>query len=170
VHKIGRARAYAILLTALLLHLTILGRFRILGSVPDLVLLCVVFFGLFLGRGPGLETGLVSGMIEDLFALDYFGINMVVMGATGLVAGSLNTSFVRESKRTQAIIVFACSLFSMWLHFSLASAFSGSVGFGAYEYLRSSALMTAAYTSVVSIPIYRYLLNSFSLSEPDDLL
>jgi rod shape-determining protein MreD len=159
-----------VLILAVLIHLTVLDRFRICGARPDLVMICVVFFGLFLGRAAGLEAGVVSGLLVDIYALDHFGINMLVLGATGLVAGSLKTSFVKESKRSQALIVFACTAFSMSLHYAVVSAFSGAVSFGMSEYLRSGVLITAIYTSLVSVPVFAQFLKTFRLSEPDELL
>ena len=48
------------MLLALLVNATVLDHFRIFGARPDLMIVCVTFFGLFLGRAAGLETGLVA--------------------------------------------------------------------------------------------------------------
>jgi rod shape-determining protein MreD len=170
MHKIGRLGAYTIMAAALLIQLTFLGRFRIFGAEPDLMLLCVTFFGLFLGPAAGLETGAVAGAMMDIFSLDYFGINTFVYTATGLLSGALNTSFVRESRRTQALIVFFCTAFSMCLHFFLASVFSGSVELGFYEYLRACVIPAGLYTAAVSIPVFAKLSGVYNLREREDLL
>ena len=158
------------MLLALLVQATVLGRFRICGARPDLMIICVTFFGLFLGRRAGLETGLAAGVLTDLFSLDYFGINIFVYGATGLLAGALKTSFIKESKRTQALMVFLCTAFSMCLHFSLASAFSRSISFGFPEYLKACVLPTGVYTTVVSVPVFMKFIEMYKLREQDDLL
>ncbi len=170
MHKVGRLKVYCILLLALLVQATVLSRFTIMGSRPDLMIICVIFFGLFLGRSAGLEVGAVAGLMTDLFSLDYFGINMVVYGITGLLAGSLRSSFARESKRSQALLVFACTAFSMCVHFAIASAFSRSISLGFFEYLKVCVVPAGIYTALVSIPIFMKFINMYSLKEQDDLL
>lgn len=170
MYKVGRLKVYCILLMALLVQVTILGHFRILGARPDLMVVCVTFFGLFFGRTAGLETGIAAGFLTDLFSLDYFGINMFVYGITGLLAGSLRYSFVRESKRSQALLVFFCTAFAMCLHYCLASSFSRSVSFGLPEYLMACIVPVGLYTAVVSIPVFMKFIDMYRLKEQEDLL
>lgn len=170
MYKVGRFRVYCILFMALLLQVTILGHFRIAGARPDLMVICVTFFGLFFGRSAGLETGIVAGALTDLFSLDYFGINMFVYGITGLLAGSLRSSFAKESKRSQALLVFFCAAFSMCLHFSIASVFSRSLSFGFLEYFMTCIVPVGLYTAIVSIPVFMKFIEMHHLEEQDDLL
>lgn len=170
MYKIGRIRGYLILYIAALLSVTVLDHLRIFGSRPDLTLICVVFFGLFLGRTAGLEAGLFAGFVTDIFSLDYFGINMITYGMSGLVAGMLSISFIKESKRTQFLLVFACAVFSMSLHFTLASSFSRSAILGFGEYLASSIVPGSIYTALVSIPIFIKFIELYGLREREELL
>jgi len=149
---------------------TVLNRFAICGAKPDLLLICVSFFGLFAGKRAGLESGFVAGLLTDLFSLDYFGINMLVYGTVGFFAGMLNSSFIRESKRTQALIVFLCVVFSMCLHFTLVLAFSRTLGLNLSEYMTVSVMPTALYTSVVSVPLFIKFIQMYHLKEQEDLL
>jgi rod shape-determining protein MreD len=155
---------------ALLVQATILWHFRISGARPDLMIICVTFFGLFLGRSAGLETGVVAGAMTDLLSMDYFGINMFVYGITGLLAGSLRSGFVKESKRSQAMLVFFCTAFSMCLHFCFASAFSRSVSFRFSEYFMASIIPVGLYTAGVSVPVFMKFIDMYHLKEQDDLL
>ena len=168
MHTIGRARAYLLLLLAILIQVTFLNRFTIAGSRPDLVLILVTFYGFFLGGGAGLESGIVAGFLTDLFALDYFGINMLVYGSTGLVAGMLRTNFSDESKKTQALLVFCCSAFSMCIHYAIAASFSGGLAFGLFEYLRSCVVPAGIYTAIVSVPVFTRLTSAYHLREPGE--
>ncbi len=170
MHKVGRFKVYFILFMALLAQATVIWHFRISGARPDLMIVCVTFFGLFFGRPAGLETGIVAGALTDLFSMDYFGINMFVYGITGLLAGSLRSSFVKESKRSQALLVFFCTAFSMCLHFCLASAFSRLVSFRFSEYFTACIMPVGLYTAVVSIPVFMKFIDMYHLKEQDDLL
>ena len=170
MHTIGRLRIYAVLALALLLHLTVLEHLRICGVRPDLVLASVVFFGFFLGPAAGLETGLVAGAMEDLFALDFFGINIFVLGVTGLFAGALRTKLSRESKRIRALLVFVLTAFAMTLHYLIASAFSGPMHVRYAEYAAASVIPASAYTALVSIPIFLKLADIYGLRRTEEYL
>ena len=170
MYPVNRPRMYLVLFAALFLQCTLAGYVAVGGVRPDLVILSVIFFGLFLGRSAGLEAGAVAGLMTDLFSLDYFGINMVVYGITGLLAGSLRSSFARESKRSQVLLVFVCTAFAMCVHFAVASAFSRSISLGFLEYLKACVLPAGIYTALVSIPIFMKFMKMYSLKEQDDLL
>lgn len=170
MRKIGRLKVYSVLFLALIINVTVIDRFRIFGIRPDTMIICVTFFGFFFGRSTGLESGMVAGILTDIFSLDYFGANIFVYASSGLLAGSLKTSFAKESRRTQALIVLLCALFSMSLHFFIASSFSRSIGFGFSEYLRIRVLPVSLYTAALSVPVFMEFMNIFDIREEDDLL
>jgi len=70
VYKIKRLNIYFVLALALFLQVTVLNYVKISGTKPDLMLICVIFFGLFLGGGAGFEAGIIAGLLKDIFALD----------------------------------------------------------------------------------------------------
>jgi len=170
VYKISRIPIYLLILAALTLQLTVLGRVRILGAKPDLMLTLVVFFGVFLGGRRGLEAGLAAGLLLDIFALDYFWLNTFTFGITGLLAGVLGLKVIRESRMTQTLLVFFFTIFFMTFHFIIASNFSRSANLSLAELTRVSILPSAVYTSLVSIPIFSKLTGLFNLREEDDML
>lgn len=162
MYKIKRLQIYSILALALLLHLTILDHIKVFGVKPDLMLIPVIFFGLFLGREMGLEAGLAAGLLKDLFALDFFGINAFIFAVTGFLAGILGAQFSRESRRTQVLLVILLTAFSMTLHFIVVSVFSKWIYLDFGEYLAGSVIPTCIYTSLASIPIFVKLTNTYN--------
>ena len=153
-----------------MLQMTIANHIKIFGSAPDFMLMCVIFFGLFLGGGAGLESGLAAGALKDIFSLDYFGINMFVFGLVGFIVGILNTKFFKDSKATQFILVFVFTSFSMLLHFVLVSVFSKYLILGFGEYFFSSILLTSIYTSLISILVFSKLAGFYDLRETEDFI
>jgi rod shape-determining protein MreD len=170
VRKIGRVKVFLILLAALFIQLTILNYATIFGAKPDIILICVTFFGLFMGSWAGLEVGLVSGALTDIFSLNFMGMNMFVYGMVGLVSGALKGGFVKESKRIQALLVFLCSVFSLFLHFALTSLFSRGIVLSLYEYIGSCVLPVSIYTSIVSIPIFIKFMEIFGLRQSGEYI
>ena len=161
---------YLILVFTLLLHVTLLDHIKIFGTKPDLMIIPVIFFGLFLGAGKGLESGLVAGILKDLFALDFFGINTCILGITGVLAGVLGTKFSKESKNTQILLVMALTVFSMTLHYVLASIFSKWIHLGFGEYFAASVIPTSVYTAIISIPVFFKLADMYGMRGSEDYL
>jgi len=170
VYKIARLQIYLILCAALFLQGSILNYAEIFGARPDLLLILVVFFGLFLGPAAGLESGLAAGLLKDIFALDFLWINAFILGMTGFLAGAVNTQFFKESKRADFILVFLFTIFSMVLHYAIVLVFSNSMALEFSGFFMSSVIPAAIYTGLLSIPVYPWLLNIYNLKEAEDYL
>ncbi len=159
---------YFILVITLVIHLTVLDHIRIFGSKPDLMLIPVIFFGLFLGRGIGLEAGFAAGLAKDLFAIDFFGINASIFALIGYLAGVLGAMLSRESKKTQSLLAILFTIMSMILHFILVSVFLNRINVNFGEYLASSIIPTAVYTAILSIPIFAKLQDLFNIRSSEE--
>jgi rod shape-determining protein MreD len=155
---------------ATVISVTVLGRFRIFGAVPDLALVCVSFFGFYLGAAAGLEAGVAAGVMADIYSLDYLGINTLVYAAAGFAAGALGSGFSGGSKRTAALAVFIATVVSMCLRYAVASSISGGVNFGFGEYAFTCVLGAGLYTALVSVPVFAKFSGAFRLQDEDDLL
>ena len=170
MYKIARVQIYLILTAALFLQGGLLNHIKIFGAKPDLFLVLVVFFGLFLGPPAGLESGLAAGLLKDIFSLDFFWINVFILGMTGFIVGAINTQFFRESKRADFILVCLFTIFSMVLHYVIVLILSSSMTLEFSDFLTGSVIPTAIYTGLFSIPIYRWLLDIYNLKEAEDYL
>ena len=171
MHKINRVNIYALIMIATFLDVALTGRIEVFGARPDLAIILVIFFGLFGGAGRGMESGLVAGLLKDIFALDYFGINVLILGLVGLISGLAGSKISRESRSTQFISVLSFSALSMLVHFLAVNLKSGSfAGFGLFQYLAGSILPVSAYTAIVSIPIFAKLIGAYGLKELEGLL
>ena len=165
MHKVTRFRIFLALVIALAVHMTVLDHLKVFGAKPDLMLLLTIFFSLFLGARRGLETGIMAGFLKDIFSFDVFGVNMFVLGVTGFMVGALNTKFYKESRSIQIGLVFVFSIFSMVLHYIMASSVFKFVNLSLLDYLLSSIIPAGFYTAIVSIPIFPYLIEVFGLRE-----
>jgi rod shape-determining protein MreD len=158
------------LVVAIFLQITVLRHIEILGSFPDLVLICVLFFGLFKGAGAGFEAGIIGGALTDIFALDFFGINMFILALSGFLAGAINTKVYSQSRSTQWIVVFAFSVFSMYMHFFLFDIFSKGVEFGFSEHFSNSVLISSLYTASLSVPVFSQFISVYGLGESEEFI
>jgi len=170
VYKIRRIQIYLIILLALSLQTGALSYIKVLGVKPDLMLISVIFFGLFLGSGAGLESGLVAGILKDIFAFDFFFANTLTLGLTGLIAGLVRNKFFKESSRAEFLLVVSFTIFSMSLHYILVSFFSKLLIIKYPEFLRCAVIPACLYTGLVSMPLYKLFINIYNLKEADDYL
>lgn len=160
-----RFSIYSLIGLALLLQLTLLNYLKLFGSKPDLILILVVFFGLFLGPSAGIETGLAAGFLEDIFVTDIFGINALALGLAGLIAGLISTKVYREAGATQFFLLILFSVFTMSVHFAAAGLADGNATPGFFEYLVTSIFPAALYTASVGLLIFLKLIGRYRLRE-----
>jgi len=166
-----RSHLYILLAAALLAQLTVLNLAKVFGSVPDLMLIVVIFFGFFFGAGAGLEAGLSAGILKDVFTVDFFGINAVVLGATGLLAGLISGKLNKESSMSQFFLAAVFTASSMSGHYILVSVLSrGGLALRYPEYLFSSILPVSAYTGLIAVPCFSKLTAFYGLRHLEELL
>ena len=169
-NKINRFSLYLSLIAALLIQLLFLDHVKVANAKPDLMALLVIFFSIFFGPGIGLEAGFFAGLGKDIYSLDIFGVNTLTLSLTGLVAGLVSPKFFRESKLTQAMLVFIFSVFYMAIHCFDALLVLKITYVSLPEYLFSLILPSSLYTTVVSFFIFPILINRYRLKKNEEYL
>lgn len=83
-----------ILLCATIIESSILSNISILYVVPDLVLICSVYFSLLNGKLVGETTGFISGLFLDFITGIPFGFNCLYRTIIGYIAGLFSQSII----------------------------------------------------------------------------
>jgi rod shape-determining protein MreD len=104
---------------ALLLQSTVLDYVAILGIKPDLVMLIVVLNGFLLGTREGAFLGYAAGMVEDLFAGSYIGLNALAKMAAGYLAGMAGLRLFRENTLVATGVAFFTTLAGSFINYLL---------------------------------------------------
>jgi len=94
----------------LLLQVGLVSFFKIAGVVPDLFLIVIIFCGLWFGPRFGAGTGLVYGLLEDLFLGKYLGLNVLTKGICGYLAGLGENRINRENRFTPFLFLMVGSV------------------------------------------------------------
>lgn len=76
-----------ILLCAAIIESSILSNINFLFVVPDLVLICSIYFSLLNGKSLGVTNGFISGVILDFLTGIPFGFNCLLRTIIGYVYG-----------------------------------------------------------------------------------
>jgi rod shape-determining protein MreD len=167
---VRRLPVYTLLIAVFLMQLLLLDHVKIGSAKPDLLALLVIFFAIFFGAGAGSEMGFVAGLFKDIYSLDTFGVNTVLLSFAGLVAGGLSPKLFRESKITQFLLVFVFSVLYMSSHYFI-SLLMLKVSYATFtECLRGFILPSSFYTAVLSFFIFPILINRWRLKESAEYL
>lgn len=116
----------AITILSFLFFLAEFVLFNVFGGwlKPDLLLILVVFFNLYLGIRHGLMTAFIAGFIRDSFSTHIFGLSIV-----SLLFCAYMTIFIKRylnyigSGSSRMMIVFLVSIVNVGIYFLLSSIF-----------------------------------------------
>lgn len=84
--------------------------FTIAGVKPNLFVIFIVFLGLFGGKYMGLTSGVIVGLLLDLFMGKSVGISAIMLGTIGIMAGYLDKNFSKDSRLTIILMMMFTTL------------------------------------------------------------
>jgi len=137
-----RFRLPVMMIAALLLQTTVLVRFRVLGVMPDFMLLIAVAAGLTGGPVRGATLGFASGMAIDLFLPTPLGLSALVFTVVGYGVGVANAGVLRSAWYIPILTAGGASLAGVVLY-ALAGSMLG-------EQMLTARLVTIALVVGVS--------------------
>lgn len=74
--------------------------FTIAGVKPNLIIVFVLFIGLFTNEVYGLTFGVIFGLLLDIFISKKIGVSAIMLGLTGILGAILDKNFSKDSKIT----------------------------------------------------------------------
>lgn len=95
---------------AIFLQSTLFNHYSIKGSIPDVVLILVVFHALFFGEKRGTVYGILCGLFEDLYMGRFIGLNTLAKGLTGYLLGKAQGTVFKENLLVGIMAVLAGTL------------------------------------------------------------
>lgn len=104
-----------VVLVVFFLDNVILSRFGvdiggiIKGARPDLTLITVISFGVLLGPGPAALTGLIMGLLSDIFFNKLVGPSALVYMLSGMAGGFFYRKFYADNFIIPAVTALVCS-------------------------------------------------------------
>jgi len=104
----------AVIVVAVLLESTLLGRMRLGGVQPDLLVLTVVAVAMASGPTSGAVFGFWAGLVADLLFAPPVGVSALVYTAVGYATGLVRVYVVSLSAWVHLALAGAASLVSVW--------------------------------------------------------
>jgi rod shape-determining protein MreD len=133
----------------LLLRSTALSALAARGLVLDVLAFATAMWAMRHGETWGSSCGFLLGLAADLDAAHWLGRHALVLALMGYAVGRLGHTLVRDSARTQLVVLFTCTL----IHQAWCAAFEFG-GAAGWSYSLVRVLMSA----LVSAPIGTLLL------------
>lgn len=120
-----RLRVPLVVVTALVIHLSVLTRLQVAGVMPDLMLLLAVAGGITGGPVAGAALGFASGMVVDVFLETPLGLSSLVFSVVGYAVGVAQAGILRSSWWIPMLTAFIASAAGELL-FAMAGAVVGT--------------------------------------------
>lgn len=141
-----------LLFLALILQTTLVPRLTVLGAMLDLPLLFIAILAVLRGSGSAALWGAVFGLLLDLLAGKYIGLNALSLAAAGLMCGFV---FERAYKGNILLSFATVGLGSAVyaLVYLLVGKFGGA-DIGLLSFILRDTIPSLIYTAIVSLPIY----------------
>lgn len=120
----ARLRLPLLILTAVLVHTTVASRVRILGVMPEVMLLVAIAAGMAAGATQGAVVGFGAGLAADVFLATPFGLSALVYCVIGYAVGAAHSGVLANSKVVPAVTGLVASAVGVVL-FAIVDAILG---------------------------------------------
>ena len=132
--------------------------FKIVGVMPNLFVILILFIGLYSGRIMGVTYGITLGMLIDLFIGKKIGIAAISLGVIGFLGGEFDKNFSKESRLTIILMVAVSTIIYETISYILSYFIGGN-------YIQIKAfvkilLIEAFYNILITIILYPLIQNS----------
>lgn len=116
-----------ILLCAVIIEAAILSNIAVLPAIPDISLICMLYFSVHNGRLVGETTGFLSGVMLDFLSAGPFGLNCLIRTIIGFVGGLFNKTINTDGIIVPALLGFTATIAKAILLFVLSYLYPTSV-------------------------------------------
>jgi rod shape-determining protein MreD len=146
------------------LQSTIINYIQILSIKPDILLILVVFLSLHYGQICGLTTGAICGLLMEATSGISTGTAVFAYALGGLFLGYFGKWIYNQRVIAQINITFMSSLFIYLFLFLLFQSFKDfTVNLSLFRALVYIILPTSIYTTIFSLPFFRFLKKTFNV-------
>ncbi len=139
----------------LILQITILPYFEILGKVPNTALIIVVIIALGKGRYYGGLLGMLIGFLQDILFSTAIGVNAIIYFFAGYLIGYVEDTFARDSLINVIIFTALATIYYNISHSFFMYFLNRHITLA--DSVRSVFSFEVIYNLVVSIIIFKIL-------------
>ena len=159
-----------ILLCTSIIEAAILSNITLLPSIPDLSLICVLFFSLKNGSLIGETTGFISGFFLDCLSACPFGLNSLYRTVLGFIGGIFNKRLNSNGIIIPALLGCIATLVKALFLWSISFLFPHSVI--AYNPFSQLFLFELGVNTILTPIIFKFLslFSNYILLKPEQII
>ncbi len=116
-----------VLLCSSLTEAAILSNIQLLPAIPDISLICVLYFSLQNGKLLGETTGFISGLCLDFLTAGPFGLNCLLRTLLGFLGGIFNKILNTEGFFIPCLLGFCATIIKALLLWGISFIFPASM-------------------------------------------
>lgn len=139
-----------------LLQSSIFHYFSFGNTVPNLLLIAVVSYGLMRGEYSGIIAGFFCGLLMDIFFMNYLGFHSFIYMYIGYFNGKINKYYIKEDFKIPVISMLVSDILVNLSVYIFRFVFRGKFSFA--NYFTNVFIGDLVYTLLISIVIYPLLL------------
>lgn len=79
--------------------------FKIAGVMPNLLVILMLYIGLFMGRNSAITYGIIFGILVDIFISRRLGITSIMLAVIGILADLFDKNFSKDNRITVMAMV-----------------------------------------------------------------
>lgn len=135
-----------------LLQANLFTWFKIVGVMPNLFVIFILFIGLYANKFMGVTYGIIFGILIDLFISKKVGITAMMLGIVGLIGMIFDKNFSKENRITIMVMVIISTII-----FEVGSYILGYFVYGTYVQIApfiQILLIECFYNVLLTIIIY----------------
>jgi len=144
-----------ILLCVTLLESAVLANISVLPVVPDLALICVLYFSIENGKLMGEATGFVSGVFLDFLSACPFGLNCLLRTIIGFIGGIFNKTLNTEGFFIPALLGLCATVLKAILLWIISLLYPSSVV--AYNPFTIVFLFELLFNTILTPFVFKFL-------------
>lgn len=151
-----KKRLILILMSVILLILdnTFSPFIAIRGAWPSILFVFSIAYSIINGRKEGIIIGVISGVLQDIFFFQGFGVNALVNIICCFIAGGIGDGIWREKKLIPVVTIFIATILKFFGIYIIMYFINENV-----DLLRG--IKTALYNSVIMLFSYSIILKFF---------
>lgn len=143
-------------LVLLILDNSLIPFLAIKGAYPSLLFVFAIAYSIINGRSEAVVIGVISGLMQDIFFYNGFGINALINMIICLIAAIIGENIYREKKLIPVISVILLYLLKILAVFTIFKLMGRSINI-------QVGMFTALYSSVVMFLGYDFVLRIYNI-------
>ena len=149
--------SFLILLCSVIVETSILSNISFLPAVPDLALICVLYFSFLNGKNYGQVSGFLSGLLLDFLSGSPLGFNCLYRTVIGYLSGVFRRTINSSGFIVPSVIGLLATILKVFLIWLISLFFKSIKIYNIFTF----AFLFELVTNVLLTPLMFKFLNSF---------